>query len=366
MNRSFHSFCAWWLFWTCLVIAVPSLKAEVAYRTCPNNHDPIFKARLDPSTGSVVLLGTATADSMEVDDNILYLRKCAWCGPYHVYYGNITADFYCSVDFKECGIPFSSHAKGKCWQQSGGESFLVNNAWPAVWLFYGALVIILFTFTSGRYAQDFCYSFCFPNRNRRLVDQMVERNGRRANYLIRRFQHREQRRHERLGDGHARDYTFALLFHRVPERHFHAETVLTDARPQALALKTKKYAPTQDEMLEEEDGLTCTICFGVIEDGTKVGDLSCGHLFHVDCLKTWLKRRNVCPLCQKTNVAAERFRHEHNLSAPGVAAETEHEYNDPEVAAERTEQQERDGPEVTAETYEQERNFSSPGVAPEV
>ncbi len=59
-----------------------------------------------------------------------------------------------------------------------------------------------------------------------------------------------------------------------------------------------------DDDEEEEENL-CTICMVDIEDGNRVGVLSCGHLFHADCLKEWIKRRNACPLCQ-TQVAEER------------------------------------------------------------
>ena len=52
--------------------------------------------------------------------------------------------------------------------------------------------------------------------------------------------------------------------------------------------------------------LTCTICFVEIEDGDKVGALNCHHIFHVACLKQWIKRRNICPLCQEPNIASLR------------------------------------------------------------
>jgi len=47
----------------------------------------------------------------------------------------------------------------------------------------------------------------------------------------------------------------------------------------------------------------CSICMMEIVDGEKVGALSCNHLFHVDCLKEWIKRKNSCPLCQSPNIA---------------------------------------------------------------
>ena len=52
------------------------------------------------------------------------------------------------------------------------------------------------------------------------------------------------------------------------------------------------------------EGITaCTICLVALKDGDRVGALPCDHLFHVKCLKSWLPRRNVCPLCQNDQVA---------------------------------------------------------------
>jgi len=52
-----------------------------------------------------------------------------------------------------------------------------------------------------------------------------------------------------------------------------------------------------------DESPSCAICFVPLEGGDRVGDLTCGHNFHVDCLKTWLPRRNTCPLCQAPRVA---------------------------------------------------------------
>ena len=89
--------------------------------------------------------------------------------------------------------------------------------------------------------------------------------------------------------------------------------------PTSLALKTRiHHIFIVDELLaseptksgDEEDELdneTCTICFGALAEGDRVGDLSCRHTFHAQCLKSWLSRRNVCPLCQQPDVATPRF-----------------------------------------------------------
>ena len=57
---------------------------------------------------------------------------------------------------------------------------------------------------------------------------------------------------------------------------------------------------------DEDNEVTCTICIMDIEDGDRIGVLPCNHKFHVDCLKQWIKRKNVCPNCQIPNIAREK------------------------------------------------------------
>lgn len=66
-------------------------------------------------------------------------------------------------------------------------------------------------------------------------------------------------------------------------------------------------AEESDESDDDDDeDFTCTICIMEVEDGDKVGALSCHHIFHVQCLKEWIKRKNVCPLCQEPDIASPR------------------------------------------------------------
>jgi len=71
--------------------------------------------------------------------------------------------------------------------------------------------------------------------------------------------------------------------------------------PTSLALRTKRY------IRFDEEEVVCPICLVALEEGDRVGVLPCTHNFHVECLKIWLKRKNQCPLCQKQQVANERF-----------------------------------------------------------
>ena len=67
-------------------------------------------------------------------------------------------------------------------------------------------------------------------------------------------------------------------------------------------------AAESDDSCLEWDDRACTICYSPLEDGDRVGALKCGHIFHVDpCLKHWLTRRNVCPLCLTEDIATPQF-----------------------------------------------------------
>ena len=44
----------------------------------------------------------------------------------------------------------------------------------------------------------------------------------------------------------------------------------------------------------------CAICLGEFSEGEKVSPLHCDikHVFHTHCIKTWLIKNPVCPLCK--------------------------------------------------------------------
>lgn len=56
-----------------------------------------------------------------------------------------------------------------------------------------------------------------------------------------------------------------------------------------------------DEDDEDEDCKgygDCHICLDAIETGAIVVRLTCGHVFHKQCIHTWLKIRRSCPMCR--------------------------------------------------------------------
>ncbi|CAA3026831.1 E3 ubiquitin- ligase Praja-2-like isoform X1 [Olea europaea subsp. europaea] len=55
---------------------------------------------------------------------------------------------------------------------------------------------------------------------------------------------------------------------------------------------------TKEEMGENNDTVVCTVCKGDVLIGEKLIRMPCCHLYHGDCIVTWLKIRNTCPVCR--------------------------------------------------------------------
>ncbi|XP_017253501.1 probable E3 ubiquitin-protein ligase RHG1A isoform X1 [Daucus carota subsp. sativus] len=62
-------------------------------------------------------------------------------------------------------------------------------------------------------------------------------------------------------------------------------------------LKKRKYKATSKDQKESEP---CCICQEEYVNGDELGKLKCGHDFHTDCIKQWLKQKNLCPICKAT------------------------------------------------------------------
>ena len=47
-----------------------------------------------------------------------------------------------------------------------------------------------------------------------------------------------------------------------------------------------------------EDMAQCSICLVNFEEDETVRQLPCKHYFHTDCIYTWLRQNNTCPVCR--------------------------------------------------------------------
>ncbi|XP_059289026.1 probable E3 ubiquitin-protein ligase RHG1A isoform X2 [Lycium ferocissimum] len=66
------------------------------------------------------------------------------------------------------------------------------------------------------------------------------------------------------------------------------------------SLKQHKYICIKKEDPVESE--PCCICQEEYNDGEDLGALECGHDFHADCIRQWLKHKNLCPVCKTTGL----------------------------------------------------------------
>ena len=48
----------------------------------------------------------------------------------------------------------------------------------------------------------------------------------------------------------------------------------------------------------EEENKECAICLEIFEKGNKIISLPCVHIYHDNCIKEWLLKKNFCPICK--------------------------------------------------------------------
>ena len=76
------------------------------------------------------------------------------------------------------------------------------------------------------------------------------------------------------------------------------------APPPPPGLTAAQHATLPCHVCERAPGYHCAICLGDVEAGHRVCTLSCAHAFHEGCVREWLRRAQVCPLC-KTHACGE-------------------------------------------------------------
>lgn len=70
-----------------------------------------------------------------------------------------------------------------------------------------------------------------------------------------------------------------------------------------VAQETKKYLrkfiqiPQSEEVIVvvEDEAVECCICYEGVIEGKK---LSCGHIYHKECIDTWFNEKKICPYCR--------------------------------------------------------------------
>lgn len=237
------------------------------------------------------------SDSMNTvapnNSSLFYAREC---GCFGIEYPTV----YCPFTVETCLRPTARNEDQipGCMSRSPGSSFgLVAIILMA--LLYLAAIMYLFRSSMGRNVAGFIFSPCFRSWNRQVVDNILSEEDPEI------LRTRIDETFEGLPDSLER-----IIFERNNvTRRTPAAIIQTSMR-----LRTKTYKLSKEitatgssavgAMEEELD--ECAICHLVLENGDKIGHLTCNHNLHVSCLKNWLTRRNTCPLCQARGIAEVR------------------------------------------------------------
>ena len=203
--------------------------------------------------------------------------------------------FVCPYHTNLCAIPVDVNDSVLCFEDDA-STVLVRNIWPLVCLWYIFLCLLCFSY-KGRHAITYCVQRCFPNTNAMLVDRILEHhNTIRLHYM-----------------------NFWNANHPATQEDENGE----------LILKTKAYRAEEhvrleegEELDEDDPSMCCTICFAPLQEGDRIASLDCKHIFHVDCIKGWVQRKNTCPLCA-TQIAKPRKPANSNTAENVNSAEVE-------------------------------------------
>ena len=181
--------------------------------------------------------------------------------------------FVCPYHTNLCAVPKDVNNPVLCFEEDT-SIVLVRNVWPMICLWYIFLCLLCFSY-KGRHAITYCVQKCFPSTNDILVDRIIAHHE-----VIRQHYWNWWRTNENNNDTNGEEELELIL----KTKPFHAPELDEEDEQ-------------DDDDLENDPRANCVICFMPMEEGERVGDLTCGHVFHVECIKGWVQRKNTCPLC---------------------------------------------------------------------
>ena len=194
--------------------------------------------------------------------------------------------------------------------------------WTPIYFSFVILTVALFTTRCGKFARDYVLRKCFPCINARVINRILQlerdarnqyrRSGELARYrpdgmrerlslqLKTKKMQTQTRTQTQIESGPVSNTADNLNQSASKDTHESSH----DTEANAVAVTTKEI---EGGIEDDADEITCSICMVPLENGERVGDLPCGHNFHVECLKTWVLWRNTCPLCNASDIAKTRI-----------------------------------------------------------
>lgn len=290
-------------------------------KLCSLSSQEVVQMAWAPGTGSfapmdqndnsdAIVISDPTHGVNTTDWFSLSVRRCP-CAD-----GSMGEAYYCLSNFSHCSMPVNySLANSYDYNYSHSNSHMIQEpkmpqcviitptqtfaraTFPVIMVWYGVMLSWLVGMKSGRQVLHYILARGYPNWTDHVARRMLSEEPSRARRLIRR-NWRQRRESLQLDAEQARE-----------------DGVGTSASCDrtSIGLHTTLYSSEQGDVAKRhgddedagDDHRACTICFGPIENGDRVGAIPCNHVFHADCLKTWLARRQVCPLCLRDDIVEQ-------------------------------------------------------------
>jgi hypothetical protein len=236
-------------------------------------------------------LATSSSSHMDRDrflagdeDNFLYGRRCICASEENV---------YCPVGAYLCRVQTPNSYTYEISCEGDTQGMIMRFLLPLALFLYIFFSCLLVSSPKGKYARFYMRRLVCCWKQERYqqalgeeIDEMALQSYRRR--VI------EARFNPNLGRVYYDSRANPLNFDDMVPAEVNAKVAVT--------LKTRRYAaPPVDAGGTSQD---CMICLAEFQSGERVGDLPCGHVFHVEpCLKQWIVRKNHCPLCQANDLA---------------------------------------------------------------
>ncbi|OIT05057.1 PREDICTED: E3 ubiquitin-protein ligase MBR2-like [Nicotiana attenuata] len=126
----------------------------------------------------------------------------------------------------------------------------------------------------------------------------VREPGRRNQPIV--IEENEEDEHEAAQQGAIHVNTENLSYEELLALQEHMGDASTGLKKRVIStlLKQHKYYHQSPNMNDSND--SCCVCLDTFGDGDNLGQLDCGHEFHYDCIRKWLRGKNCCPICKRT------------------------------------------------------------------
>jgi hypothetical protein len=199
---------------------------------------------------------------------------------------------YCAIDNDVCGA--SKAGVLVCWKSSGKR--MIGSFAPFIFVWIPVMFLIMAMTFRGRLASSYLKRVICRERAEEQLDSLIRDQPDRVQNIMNKYERRMARRSRRSPTEEAEEGQQDSATVGDDDMSSVDAKQAMKGRPH-LVLKTKTLSQRTTGTEKEEQEHACSICLGALQEGMRIGSLTCHHEFHVDCLKTWLKRKNHCPLC---------------------------------------------------------------------